>query len=268
MDEFPPIRAIVFDLDGTLLNSSKMISDRNKEAVRQCSERGIHLIVATARPPRAIDHLTEDLKFVEHVVYYNGALVVNKNKGIRRHTPIPAELAVQIVGHVSTDSPGTFITYEVDDSWYCTHPLSEEQYSAFGIRSSDSRPQVMDMGMFGRLSPTKIVISRYTHWHGLAERFEGQANIICTDNGALVQVMENSVSKEFAIKYILTDLEIVPSNVMAFGDDYNDLGLFKFCGLPVAMSNAIDELKGHALFTTESNDNDGVALALERFILN
>lgn len=123
MDEFPPIRAIVLDLDGTLLNSSKMISDRNREAIRKCSERGIHLIVATARPPRAIDHLTEDLKFVEHVVYYNGALVVNKNKGIRRHTPIPAELSIQIVHYVSTDSPDTFVTYEVDDSWYSTAPL-------------------------------------------------------------------------------------------------------------------------------------------------
>ncbi|MNI91337.1 putative phosphatase [compost metagenome] len=92
-------------------------------------------------------------------------------------------------------------------------------------------------------------------------------NIIATDGGVLVQIMHKSASKEDAVQCVLSDIGVKSENVMVFGDDFNDLGLFQKCGFPIAMENAIIELKNCAKHITESNDNDGVAVAIEKFVL-
>lgn len=91
---------------------------------------------------------------------------------------------------------------------------------------------------------------------------------LASGRDTLIQIMERTVSKESAVNGVLTKLGIPTDSTMVFGDDINDLGLFHMCGFPVAMANAIPELKGVAKFVTTTNYEDGVAMALERFILN
>lgn len=74
----------------------------------------------------------------------------------------------------------------------------------------------------------------------------------------------NQHQKEDAVQLVLNDIGINSENVMVFGDDFNDLELFHICGFPIAMGNGITELKNCAKYITESNDNDGVAVALEK----
>ena len=92
-------------------------------------------------------------------------------------------------------------------------------------------------------------------------------NAIATDEGVLIQIMQKSASKEEAVQWVLNEIGVKSENVMVFGDDFNDLGLFKMCGFPIAMENAIIELKNCAAHVTDSNDNDGVAVALERLVV-
>lgn len=92
-------------------------------------------------------------------------------------------------------------------------------------------------------------------------------NVIATDGGVLVQIMQKLASKEEAVQWVLHDIGVKSENVMVFGDDFNDLGLFHKCGFPIAMENAIIELKSLAKHITESNDNDGVAVAHEKFVV-
>ncbi|GAA3409452.1 HAD family hydrolase [Paenibacillus hodogayensis] len=73
--------------------------------------------------------------------------------------------------------------------------------------------------------------------------------------------------KPQVVDWVLSDIGVKAENVMVFGDDFNDLGLFQMCGFPVAMENAIIELKNGAKHVTQSNDQDGVAVALEKFIV-
>ena len=83
------IQAIVLDLDGTLLGSDKSISPRNYQTVKRCYDSGIHIIVATARPPRAANQFVKNFPFVDYLVYYNGALITCKSKQTQRHISIP-----------------------------------------------------------------------------------------------------------------------------------------------------------------------------------
>lgn len=261
------IQAIVLDLDGTLLSSDKSISTRNYEAVKKCYDAGIHIIIATARPPRAANQFLKKFPFVDYMVYYNGALVTCKSKQKEQHTSIPMEISQQITKFLELQEPHSIISYEVNDSWYTCSPIADSHYAQLGIRSNDPKPQIIDKEDISLLSPTKILVLGCSTWTEIREQFGEHVNVIATDEGVLVQIMHKSASKESAVKWVLSEIGVNSVNVMVFGDDFNDLGLFQMSGLPVAMENAIIELKNCAAHVTDSNDNDGVAVAIERFIV-
>ncbi|MBD3921443.1 Cof-type HAD-IIB family hydrolase [Paenibacillus sp. PR3] len=260
------IQAIVLDLDGTLLGSDKSISPRNYQAVKRCFDSGIHIIVATARPPRAANQFVENFPFADYLVYYNGALTICKSKHTQQHISIPMEISQQINNFIESHAPQSMINYEVNDACYTCTPIPDSQLSHFGFRLNDPKPLVVDKGFIRSLSPTKILVHGYSTWTDVIEQFGDHVNVIATDGGALVQIMQKSASKEEAVQGVLDEIGVKSENVMAFGDDFNDLGLFRMCGFPIAMENAIIELKNCAAHVTSSNDNDGVAVGIERFV--
>lgn len=261
------IQAIVLDLDGTLLGSDKSISPRNYQAVKRCFDTGLHIIIATARPPRAANQFLKKFPFVDYMVYYNGALVTCNSKQNVRHISIPMEISQQINKYIELQVPQSIITYEVNDSWYTCRPVLDSQCAQLGIRSNDPKPQVVHKDYINSLSPTKILVLGCSTWRDILEQFGDHVNVIATDEGVLVQIMHKSASKEKAVQWVLSDIGVKSENVMVFGDDFNDLGLFHMSGFPVAMENAIIELKNCAAHITDSNDHDGVAIAIERFVL-
>jgi Cof subfamily protein (haloacid dehalogenase superfamily) len=261
------IQAIVLDLDGTLLDSDKSISPRNYSAVKRCFDSGIHIIVATARPPRAAEQFVKAIPFVDYMVFYNGALIKCKSKQTQQHISIPIEVSQQINEFIRSSEPQSTISYEVNDLWYTCTPVPDTESAQFGARSNEPKPQIVDYDFIRSISPTKILALGYSTWRDVIQKFGDQINVIATDGGVLVQIMHKSASKENAVKSVLNDIGINSEHVMVFGDDFNDLGLFHMCGFPIAMGNGITELKDCAKYITESNDNDGVAVALEKFVL-
>ena len=93
----------------------------------------------------------------------------------------------------------------------------------------------------------------------LNEKFNSVCNVIETDSKTLIQIMDKNASKEKSIDEISRKYKIGSDDIYCFGDDYNDIGMFKFCKNTVAMGNAVSELKRIAKFVTGTNDNDGVA---------
>lgn len=126
-----------------------------------------------------------------------------------------------------------------------------------------SNPKKIDLHNLKQQSPTKMLVSNLLSYDSFNERFRNKVNIIKTDSNQLVQIMRMNISKEYAITLISDVLNISLDNIMVFGDDFNDLGMFQLCGYPVAMGNAVDELKNAAKEVTDTNDNDGVAKTLE-----
>lgn len=261
------IQAIILDLDGTLLGSDKTISPRNYQAVKKCFDSGIHIIIATARPPRAANQFLKEFPFVDYIVYYNGALVTCKSKQNEQHISIPMQISQEINKFIELRAPQSIISYEVNDSWYTSSPVPDSQCAQLGIRLNDPKPQVIDKDDISLLSPTKILVLGCDTWRDISEQFGDHVNVIATDEGVLVQIMHKSASKEQAVQWVLNDLGVKSENIMVFGDDFNDLGLFHMSGFPVAMENAIIELKNCAAHVTDSNNNDGVAVAIERFVM-
>lgn len=100
----------------------------------------------------------------------------------------------------------------------------------------------------------------------LRTAFAGSVNLLLTDQGQLVQISSARASKEAGVSRLCESLGIPLGEVMVFGDDYNDVGLFRICGWPVAMGNAIPELKEIAAEITVFHNSDGVALVLESLL--
>jgi len=253
------VDAIVLDLDGTLLNSNKEVSNRNLKAIVEIHKLGIPIIIATARPPRAIkEFLPKELQEIAIFVYYNGALIVNQQLQIDEHYSIDSNINKQIIEYLMINEPDHLFSIEVNDKWYS---YKEIDYRSL-IKVSEN-PEVIGLEKIKLENPTKILVSHLKNINDFTKRFGDQVNMITTDSNTLTQIMREGISKETAVSTLAERLDFSLEKTMVFGDDFNDLGLFKLCGLPVAMENSIDELKTFTKEITTSNDEDGVANILE-----
>ncbi|TKI53185.1 HAD family hydrolase [Lysinibacillus mangiferihumi] len=253
------VDAIVLDLDGTLLNSNKMISKRNLDSILEIHKLGIPIIIATARPPRAIkEFLPKELQEIAVFVYYNGALIVNQQLQIDEHYSIKSTINEQIIEYLISNEPDHLFSIEVNDTWYS---YKEIDYRSFMKVSKN--PEIIEIVEIKLKSPTKILVSHLKNIEDFNKKFGDKVNVINTDSNQLTQIMKLGISKESAITNLAERLDISLEKTMVFGDDFNDLGLFKICGIPIAMDNSIDELKSIAKKITTSNDEDGVANILE-----
>lgn len=258
------MRGIVLDLDGTLLNSEKQVSERNLKALLACRRMGMRVMFATGRPPRSVrmllpPELLEDASFV----YYNGALVADAAAGIDMHTPIEDVTAAEIIDYCTEQLPREImVSLESKDRIYSLRAIQD-----FTFYSRWNQPTLCTPEELKRLIATKILISEFGGAEQrLREAFAGKTRFIATDQGRLIQVMHPSVSKVTGVLTVCAHYGIDASELFVFGDDYNDLEMFSMSAHAVAMGNAVDELKALAAEVTETNDNDGVAHVLERWL--
>lgn len=251
---------IVLDLDGTFLNSGKQISERNYNAVLKCYQQGMKIIFATARPPRSVNQfLPEDLRNIGSFIYYNGAYIACPLTGINHHEPINSKLTAELLDYCLNCNPELDINLEVKDEW-----MSLKEYEYSSITKVKEVPVVKSLDELKNQEATKVLFSGKIDVESLREKFSGKMNIVITDNGGLVQISSEMASKEKAVALLCKSLGVPLEKVIVFGDDYNDIGLFRVCGWPVAMGNAISHLKVMSKEITDTNDNDGVAKVLEK----
>ncbi|SEC42080.1 HAD family hydrolase [Paenibacillus sp. GP183] len=256
------ISAIVLDLDGTLLNSSKKVSERNLDAVLRCSHNGMKIIVATARPPRSVRALLPiELLDISSFVFYNGALIVDVKAGLEEHIPIDRTTTEDILDYCSVKLPDCVISLEVKDHWYSNHKILDN-----AVYNPLFHPIVCEYRELKQHLATKILITDFGEPKELRLLFEEKVNYLLTDKGKLVQMMNKSVSKATGILKLISHYGINTSQIIVFGDDYNDIEMFKISAYSVAMLNAVDELKNLADEITDTNDNDGVAQILEMIL--
>ncbi|RJE90290.1 HAD family hydrolase [Paenibacillus sp. 1011MAR3C5] len=256
------VSAVVLDLDGTLLQSNKQISARNAKAVRDCHSLGIKVIYATARPPRTVKQLLPiELQQLGSFVYYNGAYIECAHTGLELHIPIPAALTSDLLNACVGENPDIELSIEVLDEWMSLRPIDAS--SRVGVNQP---PAVTPIEQMREQAATKVLISGSFNTERLLQRYSNQLHIVVTDGGGLIQISSNEAAKELGVAAVCRAFEISLEDVVVFGDDYNDMGLFECCGWPVAMGNAVPELKQLAKEITRTNDEDGVAVVLERWL--
>lgn len=258
-------KIIVLDLDGTLLNSDKKISKRNILALKEVDKAGIKLIFATARPPRVVKFTELDIKVLGSMIYYNGAYTECEKTSYKLHIGIDSKIGSEVLDYIYSLDKDADISVEIQDKWFS---FKELNYMECNFMKTDHNPKIVDLEYIKSKELTKILITNFRYSSEIRRKYNNVLNIIETDKNHLIQIMNKEADKEKAVQEVVKKLGYSMKEVMCFGDDYNDLELFKVCGWKIAMENGINELKSIASEVTKTNDDDGVGIILERILAN
>ena len=268
------IKALFFDLDGTLLNSAKQIPASAKEAITACRARGVRVFFATARSPRLDQTLgwtAAEFSLFDGGIYSNGACICLD--GQLHYSYIHPD-AVRACIAAAADHEDVHLSLHMPHEGYAFNfPIDASMNKGWGLAQARICP-IDDDAVH---STVKILIF-YDHLtdsvrplppslgETIRQRIGPKANVYITDEGRTIQVSGQDAGKLKAIEHVLRRLGLDVGEVSVFGDDINDLEMISFYPASVAMGNAAPQVKAAAGFITRTNDEDGVAYALSRFI--
>ena len=268
------IRALFFDLDGTLLNSQKKLSPAVYGALKGCRERGIGLFVATARPPlldRQLNWTRRESELFAGGSFLNGACEVIA--GRTDYHPLSQMVVAHCVAQVS-GYPGLNIALQMEGECHAfNHPPADWACPAWGFRREDALPITPDCAVrtVKILIYYENIVDSVTQIPGdLAEALRtfcaGRAQFYLTDGGKVIQITDIQATKYRGVERLRTALGLNRGEVAVFGDDMNDLEMLAGYPNSVAMGNACVEARSAARLVTGCNDGSGITDALERLL--
>ncbi len=266
-------RLIAADLDDTLLDENSQISSRNREAIQKAVERGVWFIIATGRMFKTSVPFMEDLALNGDcpLINYHGALVKSsQSKRIILHQPLNNKLAIAVVEEAERQD--CHVSLFFNDNLYIRE---ESEYSRYYQSFAKIDPQpVGSLSTFLKnkgAAPSKISIIR---WDGTIDQIEaslrdafGNKLAILQSRPFFLEITDRKATKGQALRWLAEQEGIRPEEVIAFGDGHNDLDMVSYAGLGVAMANARPELLKAADIITSSNNEDGVAEVIEKYVL-
>lgn len=248
------IKAIVLDLDRTLLRTDKTLSEYTISVLKKCRQKGIAVMVATARPLRTTLPVCDHICF-DSMVVSNGARILCGNQ--KTEYTIAPECGEELLKALQCQED-LRISLETGDCAYSNKPIGEyetilcDDLSAL-VKSEDIMKILVHFDREDTLERVKKVLPE---------------ELYCTVSGGwLIQIMDRRATKWNGIRTMLEMENISPEETAYFGDDQDDLEPIRLCGLGVAVSNANEKVKAAADVVCESNDEDGVARFLEQKLL-
>jgi Cof subfamily protein (haloacid dehalogenase superfamily) len=264
-------KLLVLDLDGTLTNSKKEITARTRRALIKVQEQGVTIVLASGRPTYGIVPLAEELelaKYGGYILSFNGGTIINwKTKEVIHQSTISKEqlpalydIAVQndvaIISYqnehiISETCDNEYIRYEA-----FLNKMNIKEVESFTDALSFPVPKCLIVG-----NPEKLV-----HLENEMNSMYGNEMSIYRSEPFFLELMPVNIDKANSLKKLLLHTGHTREEILACGDGHNDLSMIKFAGMGVAMANAQDSVKEASDFITLSNEEDGVAHAVELFL--
>jgi Cof subfamily protein (haloacid dehalogenase superfamily) len=263
-------KLIALDLDGTLLDSSLKLSDTNTAALRRALDRGVQVVFATSRWFGLAKRTADRLGIDTPLICSNGALIKRPSDGAELlHLYLDQELAREVTA--LGDQRGWEMFTTVGDATYMKmRPGVIPEKLPAGLRVADRQSDRVAEGQ-----PTCVLVFGTDAVDEISQRFlpayNGRANFSLNRPQNLphyVVLTHPQADKARALELVCRELAVPRDEVMAMGDSESDLEMLRWAGLGIAMRNAPDEVQRAALHIAPSNDEDGVAWAVERFVLS
>jgi Cof subfamily protein (haloacid dehalogenase superfamily) len=264
-------KAVFLDMDGTLLRSDHSVSEATVQAIRVLTAKDIHVILVSARPAGAVWPTFQHLGLTDDtpMITLNGSYVLQTGQPI---LDIRMDLATTAsVTEMVRPFPATIAYY-----------LQREWYAEVNDPWTDHEQKIMDvpirLGPIGRMieewsarrvGPNKMMVmsepdniaSIQQHLRSI---FDGRLNVY-PSKATYLEVMDIRGSKANAVKFVSGRLGLRREEVIAMGDNYNDVEMIGWAGMGVAMGNAPADIRAGARYVTDTNNDDGVRKALEKF---
>lgn len=259
-------KLIAFDVDDTLLNTEKAITPKTKEALLNAQKNGVKLCVATGRLPYGARKYAEELDILRRGGYYmsfNGGAIFNSDDRCISKNYLEKSL-IEPVYNILRPTTATTVVHK-DDKMYAdrkVNPFTDRPTRAnrLPLNLVDDIAEFVDWDLY------KLVIvdereKLINIQKEILARFGGELDAYFSAPWFL-EVMPKGINKGKGIEAVCDDMGIGLGEVIAFGDNYNDIPMLKAAGVGVAMGNAEKEVKKYADLVTDSCDSDGIAKAL------
>jgi hypothetical protein len=272
------IKLIAADLDGTTLKEDKTVSDTTVAAFESAAEKGIYVVPATGRTFHMIPERIAGLKCIDYAVTSNGASVVDiKNNSIIYSNLLSTKTALQLLdilscyntitevfanGNSQSESGAIERLPGYDKSQLFYYYRVEKQVFVDSLRdfvsNNGTGVEKICIPYLPEKDVREEIIRKVSTVSGCS---------ITSANKMDVEINAETANKGSGLKHLCDYLKIGKDHVMVFGDEKNDIDMFRFAKVAVAMGNAAPELKRAADIITETNENDGVALAVKKYAL-
>ncbi len=275
------IKAILLDIDGTLTNDRKEITEETKRALMLAQDYGIRLVIASGRPAKGLFQYGDQLNMREHhglFVCYNGSRVVDCATGeVYVDITIPTDLSKQVLAHMENFDVVPMINHGshmvVEDVYNCMVKDGDREFNVIEYEARMNGYRLMEVDNlkeFLDFPVNKILTagdSDYlrAHYEEMAAPFKGKLSMMFTAN-FYYEFTAMGVDKGSALKIAMEKVGIKPEECIAFGDAENDISMLHYAGIGVCMANGQEKVKAMADEITEDNNHDGIAKCLYRHI--
>ncbi|WP_279017629.1 Cof-type HAD-IIB family hydrolase [Megasphaera elsdenii] len=265
----PAIKMITIDLDGTLLRSDGSVSDRTVRTLQTARDKGVVVAIATGRMYQTARPYGERLGLGDSplLLFAGGLIETLESKKILFQQVIPREWA-QELADLARRRGWQLQTY-IDD---VLRAARDDEWIRDYERITHSKACICGDDFYHVQGDCNKLLSRGGHDDLVARKaliektFPGRFNVLFSAP-TFLEIMPQGVDKGEGIRRLGELYGIGTDEIMALGDSQNDLDMLKAAGFPVAMANAAEEVKAVAAYVTASNDDDGVAAAVEKFVL-
>lgn len=234
-------------MDGTLLNNNGQVSSANRDAIRAAQEKGVYVVLSTGRSLLTVREHADDLELTSYLVTVNGSEIWDEKREIVERNIVNSE-HIQWMWDLSKQHNTNFWAINTEKTWHNEMPedLHKHNWLKFGFTIEDDATR-------------ELVLKELT------ARSEFELTNSTLKN---IEVNAAGIHKARGLSVVCSKIGIDMQNVMACGDSRNDLMMIKEAGLGVAMGNAQDVVKEAADWITTSNEEDGVAKAIQKWVLD
>jgi Cof subfamily protein (haloacid dehalogenase superfamily) len=264
------IRLVVSDVDGTLVTKDKRVTPAALDAIGRLRERGIRFTVISSRPPQAIRVVANVVGLTDPVPAFNGGLLVDPDlRTVRRERLLEEIVAIRVLERLQQSNVDIWVYTDTD--WYV--PSLTAPYVEHEIHSVKYEPTVLTDFSGIRKDRIAKIVGVGENFDALAlteqklqEEFRGAVSASRSQKYYL-DITHPSANKGEGILLLSELLDIPTSQIATVGDMQNDVYMFKKSGLSIAMGNATPDVQQQAHYVTATNEDEGFAKAVERYIL-
>ena len=266
-------KMIVLDLDGTLTNNKKEITPRTKEALMKAQVKGVKIVLASGRPTYGIMPLAEELELKKNggfILAFNGGKIIDCLDCRTIFEQKLDETLVPLLYHAAKEAGMQILTYQGEG---IAATDKKDKYVQEEARINKMPVEEYDDFLQQLVYPVNkcLIVGDPAPLHQLEiklkKELEGRMDVYRSADYFL-ECVPLGIDKARSLDRLITTLGITKEEVIACGDGYNDLSMINFSGLGVAMSNAADDIKAQADYVTLSNEEDGIAHVVDKFILS
>lgn len=265
-------KIIAIDMDGTLLKNDKTISSENITTIKKATQNGIKVVLATGRPIKGIEKYLKQLNLISdsnYAVGFNGAVVENTGTHKVISEILLSTEDVKYIHKLSKD-----INVNIQIALKQSSIASKRnKYSELDARLNNI---TLKIGNLEELSDNEHILKvmfiddEYKMSYGIPKLPDDiyEKYTVVRSEPWILEFMNKSANKGAGVEILAKKFGIAKSEIICIGDSFNDIHMIKYAGLGVVMGNALPEIKTYANYITKTNEENGVAYVINKFILN